>query len=192
MLPSLLEMVSLMAFFSSTSVVGEFRYTRDFKSPAQQKFCWIQIWWSWGPMNLTTSIYHSVFDESYQQEHHEVVCNVGRGAIFMKLTTGKAYRSCNAGTTWSRKSVKYSSAVTVRVFLPDTRKNSSKNIGRRIKDEVKPHQTDTWRECSSWLWYSRGFDIAQIRLLWIFMSPCSEKWASFIYMTFGTFVRAPM
>ena len=102
----------------------------------------------------------------------------------MNLKTGNACPYYNTSTTWSLKSMTYRSIVTIQIFLPDTEQISKKKDSR-IKGTVKPHQAVAW-EHNGWVWYSRRFDVAQMRIFCLFTSPCSEKWTSSVHVTFST------
>lgn len=112
-----------MAFFSSTKVVGEPPDTQNFKYPQKQKSARVKSGDCGGGRQpkLTTSTDHSVFSESVQQESLDFTCK------------GKASLSWKAGTTWSHKSIRYRSVVTVQVFQAGYRTITSKNKGHIFK-----------------------------------------------------------
>ena len=77
-----------MIFFSSTSVVGQPQYTRDFKNPLNQISAGFKSGDLEGQLNLTAVTYQPAFGErkvkkAFGEEHErfDVVCNVGRSTI---------------------------------------------------------------------------------------------------------------
>ncbi|GBM26489.1 hypothetical protein AVEN_260249-1 [Araneus ventricosus] len=71
-----------MASFSSTKVVGEPLYTRDFKYPHNKKSLGVKSGDRVGHLNLQRRlITRSIFSESFQQERPDFTCKVGRGSM---------------------------------------------------------------------------------------------------------------
>ncbi|GBN75813.1 hypothetical protein AVEN_148829-1 [Araneus ventricosus] len=126
--------VRRMASFSSTKVVGEPLYTRDFKYPHNQKSAGVKSGDREGHLNLQFRLITRCSVKGSNRNVLTSRAKWGGEPSCMKVT---ASFSCNASTTWSQKSVTYRSAVTVQVIQPDTGQRFSK----RMKDTVEPHET---------------------------------------------------
>lgn len=120
---SILPIVCGIVSFSYTKVEPGSPGMQDILSIPTTKHLRSHVWVSQGrgvALKLTNSIYHLVFRESAQQELVNFMCNVVLGTFYIKMTTCNAQLSCNTSTMWSRKSVRYQSALTVQVLQPDS------------------------------------------------------------------------
>ena len=146
----------------STKAVSQPRYTRDFQYPHNQKPTGV-----WGH-----SILHSRFisPSSVKDSNGNILTSLamwGGASSYIKLTTGNVFLSCNAGVTWSRKSIRF------------------KKKKLRIKSTVKPCQSVIWGVCSYLAGSYEVLTSPKYDCCVYLYQNAVEKKASSIHMTFS-------